>query len=116
VARSTISATDILLAIRLVQPGRLQDVAEGLRRLLPYEIDIFQIKPQLASRLQSFREAEFVCLYQGQRYMLTQLGRDYISDTGIKLQIDDRRMYLLKETRRANPKLRSGARDGSLQQ
>jgi hypothetical protein len=108
------SATVVLMAIRLVQPGRLGDVVEGIQRLLPYEVDADHLKKTLSSRLQQFREDELICLYAGQRYMLMAKGQEIVDSAGIKVDIDDRRMFLLKETRRASKSARSDAREGSL--
>ena len=104
----------VLLAIRLVQPGRLGDIAEGVHRLLPYEVDVARLKKALKSRLDEFRDNELICLYAGQRYMLLPKGREIVEEAGIKVAIDDRRMFLLKETRRASQVRRGDAREGSL--
>lgn len=113
---TAITPSLVLLAVRLVQPGRLADVVEGIARLTGDVLDERRAKPTVSARLASLREADFVCLYRGQRYMLRPKGREVVEVTGIKLQIDQRRMFLLKETRRANARVRSGARDGLLQQ
>lgn len=115
-ANRAVGSTEVLMAIKLVQPGRLADIADGVQRLLPYEVEVSALKKALARQLPDFRAAGLICLYQGQRYMLTPAGESFMEDTGIRLQIDERRMFLLKETRRANNALRSGARDGLLKQ
>lgn len=110
----TITSPLVLLALRLVQPGKLSDVVDGVARLLGSEPTGNDFKKVVSHRLEALRESDFVCLYGKQRYMLTNAGKEVVEVTGIKLQIDHRRMFLLKETRRANAKVRSGARDGSL--
>jgi len=110
----SLTAPMVLLAVRLVQPGRLADIVEGLARLVGEQFDYVKAKKVVAARLDALREGDFICLYSGQRYMLRPKGREVVEVTGIKLQIDHRRMFLLKETRRANSAVRSGARDGSL--
>jgi hypothetical protein len=115
-ANLVITPSLVLLAIRLVQPGRLSDIVEGINRLTGAALDSAQVKAAVAGRLSALRDADFVCLYTGQRYMLRPKGREVVEITGIKLQIDHRRMFLLKETRRANDRVRSGARNGLLQQ
>jgi hypothetical protein len=102
------------MAIRLVQPGRISDIIEGIQRLLPYEVNEDRAKRNISQRLQTFRQADLICLYAGQRYLLRPKGQQIIDAAGLKVDIDERRMFLLKETRRANPQMRSDARDGSL--
>lgn len=115
-AERNIAAPLVLLAIRLVQPGRLADILEGISRLSEIDVTGPETRKLVSRRLEALREGDFICLYTGQRYMLLPKGSEVVETTGIKLQIDHRRMYLLKETRRGSPKVRSGARDGSLQQ
>jgi hypothetical protein len=102
------------MAIRFVQPGRISDVVEGVQRLLPYQIDENRLKKTIAHRLLQFRQDELVCLYAGQRYMLLPGGEAIVEAAGLRSDIDERRMFLLKETRRANPPRRGDAHEGSL--
>lgn len=113
-AKKSVPATVLLMAVRLVQPGRVSDIIEGVQRILPYETDAESIKRSIGHRLQQFRETDLICLYAGQRYMLRPKGQEIVESAGIKLDVDDRRMFLLKETRRASQRARSDTREGSL--
>lgn len=108
--------TMVLLSLKLIQPGMLGDVVEGLQRLLPESMHPLIRKEDVRRQLEILRDRELVCLYAGRRYMLTEPGTDYVSVVEIKQKIDARRLYLLKETRRDRFRKRSGTRDGSLQQ
>lgn len=108
--------TSVLLAIKLIQPGLLSDVLEGMFRLLPDDFHSSIKKDDLRRQLEILRARKLVCLYEGRRYMLTTPGNDYVSAVEIKQKIDARRLHLLKETRRDRFRKRSGTRDGSLQQ
>jgi hypothetical protein len=92
----------VAMAVKLVQPGLLSDVVSGVQRLVPNTIDWEVTTERVRYQLQRLRQARLAELYEGRRYMLTARGEQLVSDTGIKLQIDARRMFLLKETRRAN--------------
>ncbi len=111
-----VSSMLLLFAVRLVQPGRLGDIAEGMQRLSPTDENFLLQKERISELLQSLRDAKLICMYKGQRYLLTDSGRSAVESSGIKLKVDERRMYLLKEARRAMRSERSSARDRSLQQ
>lgn len=115
-ARYRPDVTTVLLSLKLIQPGMLGDVVEGMLRLLPEQFHTLVRKEDVRRQLDILRERKLVCLYAGRRYMLTQPGADYVSAVEIKQKIDARRLYLLKETRRDTFQKRSGTRDGSLQQ
>ena len=106
----------VLLALKLVQPGMLRDVADGLERLAPIDMPIAKLKRQVKEQLEEFREQNVVCLYSGRRYMLTARGEEAVAETGIRSQIESRRMFLLKETRRAKHQERSDTRNRPLEQ
>jgi hypothetical protein len=106
----------VLMAVRLVQPGMLGDVLEGVQRLLPPSMSDGIDKDEIKAHLERLRELGLVSLYADRRYMLSTTGREYVAETGIKLKIDARRMFLLRETRQRKFKSRSDARDGSLKQ
>lgn len=115
-ARYRPDVTTVLLSLKLIQPGFLGDVVEGLYRLLPEQFHPLVQKEDVRRQLEILRDRKLVCLYAGRRYMLTQPGADYVSSAEIKQKIDARRLYLLKETRRDRFRKRSGTRVGSLQQ
>ena len=106
----------ILFAVKLVQPGMLRDITEGLGRLIPLEIPIEKLKEEVRQNLELFREQGVVCLYAGRRYMLTPRGEAVVEDSGIRPQIEARRMFLLKETRRAMRSERGDTHDRPLLQ
>lgn len=106
----------VLLGVKLVQPGKLADVVEGVRRLLPETPEYDQLKTDVRKELETLAVAGLVKLYAGQRYVLTEKGVFQTNDSGIAYLIEARRMYLLKETRKANLRMRSSTRDRSLQQ
>lgn len=106
----------ILFAVKLVQPGMLRDVTEGLQRLAPASVSLTKLKENVKERLEAFREQGFVCLYAGRRYMLTSRGEAAVEESGIRPQIEARRMFLLKETRRSMKSQRSDTRARLLQQ
>lgn len=108
--------TITILAIKLVQPGRLADITEGVRRILPETPDYTILKQGVHAEIEVLRENGLVCLYEGQRYMLTEKGEQFSNQTGIEYLIEARRMHLLKETRKATQGKRSGTRDRSLLQ
>jgi hypothetical protein len=91
----------VILSVKLVQPGLLGDIAEGVGRISTPSQERDLAKAEVAWYLQRLRELDFVRLYAGRRYMLTDAGEAYVAHTGIKLKIDARRMFLLKETRRS---------------
>jgi hypothetical protein len=97
----------IIFAIKLVQPCQINDVVEGIVRLIP-NADVSKIdKNEVRAQLLRLRDAGIIRLYGTRRYMLTAGGEDYAGDAGLRLKIDARRMFLLGETRRARFQLRS---------
>lgn len=106
----------VLFAVKLVQPGMLRDIVEGLERLAPSALPVSQLKISIRAHLEEFRSQGVVTLYSGQRYMLTARGEAAIEESGIRPQIEARRMFLLKETRRVMKSERSDARVRLLQQ
>jgi hypothetical protein len=115
-ARTAVDQVVVLMSLKVVQPALLSDVYEGVQRLIPPSVAAAIKKEDIRQQLVRLHELDLVCLYAGRRYMLTDAGRDYVAITGIRLKLDARRMFLLKETRRRNVHLRSGTRDGSLKQ
>ena len=103
----------VLMSVRLVQPGRLGDVLEGVNILLPEGASTIK-KDDVATIIGKLRDANLICLYAGQRYELTSKGNQALEDANIKDDIDVRRIFLLKASRRDSPPLRSDTRDGSL--
>lgn len=106
----------VVMAIRLVQPGRLSDVLEGIGLIIPDAGNNPISKDEVSKMLGTLREQDLVCLYGGQRYELTSKGNVFLEGAEIKDEIDIRRVFLLKASRRDNPPSRSDTRDGSLQQ
>lgn len=106
----------VILALKLVQPARLADVTEGVKRLLPETPDYAKLKEGVKDEIDALIQARLIKSYHGQRYVLSPRGETYFSASGIAYQIEARRMYLLKETRRASLGRRSGTRNGSLEQ
>ncbi len=109
----------LMLAVQLAQPGILGDVVLAYERLAPpdaFEGHIGLQKSDIRARLEHLIAVKFVWLYAGRRYMLTRAGERYVGRSGLQNQIDSRRLYLLKETRKASVAMRSDARDGPLKQ
>ena len=108
----------LLLAVQLAQPGILGDVAQAYVRLEPTDLlaDVVLPKHDIRERLEHLIAQRFVWLYAGRRYMLTRSGERYVGASGLRAQIDSRRLYLLKETRKATLGSRSDARDRQLKQ
>lgn len=108
----------LLLAVKLAQPGILGDVAQAYTRLEPVDLlrDPALPKDEIRARLEHLIAQRFVWLYAGRRYMITTSGDRYVFASGLRAQIDSRRFYLLKETRKARVLSRSGARDRQLKQ
>lgn len=88
-----------LLAVRLVQPGMLGDVHQGVVRLDPNAASRQISKEQVHDELERLIELGLVARYAVRRYELTAEGTSYVNGSGIPEKIDGRRMYLLKETR-----------------
>jgi len=106
----------VALAVKLVQPGKLADIVEGVRRILPDNPAYDQLKEDVRKELNTLMMAGLVEQYEGQRYMLTSNGVTQTNSSGIAYLIEARRMYLLKETRKASLRKRGSTRDRSLQQ
>lgn len=105
------------MAVKLVQPGKISDVTEGVLRLLSQDVgDREKIKSGVQKQLVHLIEAGLVEKYTGGRYVLSANGEAFIESTGIRYLIDARRMYLLKETRKLKSDLRSDTRNRSLRQ
>jgi hypothetical protein len=105
-----------MIAVKLVQPGLLQDVTEGVQRVAPENLRASVKSDAVRDQLERLRNIGFIELYAGRRYTLTERGNVYITTSGIKYKMDARRLFLLRETRRNMVSGRSGARDGSLKQ
>lgn len=88
-----------LLSVRLVQPGMLGDVHQGVSRLNPDQLSPAISKEQVHAELEQLIELGLVARYAVRRYELTAEGTNYVNGSGIPEKIDGRRMYLLKETR-----------------
>ena len=109
----------LMLAIQLAQPGILGDVAEAYERLAPadaFEGHAHWDKQDIRIRLEHLIGLRMAWLFAGRRYMLTRNGERYLGNSGLRSQLDGRRLYLLKETRKASVAARSDARDGPLKQ
>ncbi|WP_144036184.1 hypothetical protein [Sphingomonas jeddahensis] len=106
----------VVMAVKLVQPGRLGDIVEGVKRILTDVPEYAALKHSVHIEIETLRNNSFLCLYEGQRYMLTDKGEHFFQQTGISYLIEARRMHLLKETRKRNRARRSGTRDRSLLQ
>lgn len=109
----------LMLSVQLAQPGVLGDVVLAYERLSPSDASDGDDGPEKAdvrARLEHLVAVKFVWLYVGRRYMLTRAGERYVGLSGLQNQIDSRRLYLLKETRRSSLAVRSDARDGPLKQ
>lgn len=106
----------VLLAVKLVQPGKLADIVEGVHRILPSHPEYDKLKKDVRKELETLITARLVQPYEGQRYMLTSTGELQANTSGIAYLIEARRMYLLKETRRANQRKRGSTRNRSLLQ
>lgn len=115
-ARALDRRTVVALAVKLVSPGRLADVTDGVTRLLPATSNQIDLKTSIKAELMSLIQSGIVAEYTGQRYELTEFGQSFVADSGISYLVEVRRMYLLKETRKASVDTRSGTRDRSLQQ
>ena len=113
--RDLIDAPIVAMAIKLVQPCLLGDVLEGVKRLLPVDIQ-FDDRDIVSSFIKRLISENIVQVYTGRRYILTEIGEDLVQATGVRYQLDVRRMFLLSETRRSSLRLRSDTRDRSLQQ
>lgn len=109
-------ATAVMLALKLVQPAQQKDIAEGMRRLFSKIESYERAKFLVDEQIHALRDKGLVSLYYGSRYVLTESGRDFVSRTGLLEKLENRRMYLLKETRRNRFSRRSDALDGSLKQ
>jgi hypothetical protein len=108
--------TLVVMAVKLVQPGKLSDVVEGLQRIVASTPEYKSLKEGVRSELEQLVISGLVEIYAGQRYMLTSRGEAFSGQTGIEYLIEARRMYLLKETRRTMKSTRSDARNRSLLQ
>lgn len=91
----------VAMAIKLVQPGQLKDVLEGLIRLTPSTIHDQVSRAKVSDIIGRLREKGLVRIYHGQRYILTSFGEQLVMATKMRHQIEARRLYLLKETRRS---------------
>lgn len=73
----------VLLAVKLVQPGQLKDVTEGVLRLVPSLGNQLRMKDNVSRLINDLRERDLICLYAGSRYLLTEKGQSSIESTGI---------------------------------
>lgn len=106
----------LLLAIRLAQPGQLSDIVEAYERLEPPDLEERPPKPDVKAHIDRLVAQKYAWMYTGRRYMLTRAGDRYLGAAGLRLQLDARRLYLLKETRKRSLSRRSDARDWPLKQ
>src|SRR5690349_3381649 len=90
----------VVLALKLVQPARTGDVVEGIKRLLPETLEGEIVNKRVKDQLDRLIAAKFVRIYADRRYELTEEGEEYAAQTGLRMKVDARRMFLLKETRR----------------
>ena len=110
-SRNTIDDILLMGAIKIAQPGILSDIVEAYSRLEPEGLENLPSKFDVRGHLNRLIAAKLVWLYAGRRYMLTKTGERYISTSGLRLDFDGRRLYLLKETRKHSVSTRSDARD-----
>ena len=106
----------VLLAVKLGEPGLLSDIEEAYRRLDPNPSLGTDIKPLIKDQLVNLERSRMIHLYSGRRYMLTDKGVDRLAMSGLRAKVDQRRMYLLKETRRNSLAARSDTRNRLLKQ
>ena len=105
-----------LLSVKLVQPGLLGDVYEGYLRLAPPTLGASAEKAGIKRELEQLVWRGVICLYAERRYMLTSDGESLVEESGVREKMESRRLFLLKETRKAMQRARSGTRDRSLNQ
>ena len=105
-----------LAAVKLAQPGLLSDITDAYDRLKPETLDPREAKKDIHDRLARLVMFKLVRLYAGRRYMLTSKGESRMALSGLRVQVDQRRLHLLKETRRNNLAERSDTRDRLLKQ
>lgn len=103
---------NVLMAVKLVQPGMLSDIVSGLIFLVPESLRVRINKENAKKTLERALELGFVRLYEGRRYMLTDLGEGFIAASKLSPQLSARRLFLLKDTRRRSLPLRSDTREG----
>lgn len=109
----------LLLSVQLAQPGLLGDVVQAYQRLEPpdaFSGHVEAEKADVRARLEQLVQSNLIWLYAERRYMLTRIGERYIGSSGLRVQLDGRRLYLLKETRRASLRKRSDTRNRPQQQ
>lgn len=106
----------ILMAVKLVQPGRLGDVTEGVLRLVSKMSFSQPLKALVREVLTDLKSSGYVEVYPVGRYILTEKGQSAIAASGAKANIDSRRFFLLKETRKNMQGKRSDTRNRPLQQ
>lgn len=114
--RSQIDDILLLLAIKLSQPGRISDVEDAYLRLEPEDMIGAPSKRDVRSHLERLIFEKYVWLYAGKRYVLTRAGERYIALSGLRLDLDMRRLYLLKETRVRSLSARGDTHDWPLKQ
>jgi hypothetical protein len=105
-----------MLAIKLAQPGRIADVEDAYGRLEPEDMGEAPSKRDVKAHLERLIFEKYVWLYAGKRYMLTRAGERYVALSGLRLDLDMRRLYLLKETRMRSLRSRGDTHDWPLKQ
>ncbi len=116
VDRSVVDDILLLLAIKLAQPGRIADVEDAYGRLEPVDMEPAPSKRDIKAHLERLIHQKHVWLYAGSRYMLTRAGERYVALSGLRLDLDMRRLYLLKETRMRSVPRRGDTHDWPLKQ
>lgn len=101
----------IILSLRLAQPAMLGDVYEGVQRLMGKGFPKEYTKDNLHDALLRLEDASVVKAYYRRRYMLTDRGDKLVSQFEMGPQMDARRMFLLKDTRKLTLRQRSDTRD-----
>lgn len=111
-----IDPVTVAMSVKLVQPGILSDVAAGLHRIVGGDhLDKIELN-MISEHLQRLISENFVYIYSGRRYALTDEGERWFRFIQINHHLDARRMFLLRETRRTKQIKRSGTRERSLNQ
>ena len=115
-SRGILDEVLLLLAVRLAQPGMLSDIVDAYERLEPPGLGQKPSKDVIQDQLRRLVELRHAWLYTDRRYMLTRSGERVLATAGLRIEVDARRLYLLKETRKRSYRRRSDTRAWPLKQ
>ena len=89
-----------LMTLSIIQPARIQDIEDYVTENFESKVVSEVMRPNLRDVHALARENGMVIAVRYGVYVLSRFGRNYPGLTGLKRQLDVRRLFLMKKERK----------------